>query len=92
MFNFVKRYKERKAKEAEERLALKKANEDVAKLRINKSKELMLSKPCPINNNEKCFDECVHFYEGYIFYMPSFYNDGLGFWNINFPKCKLWKR
>jgi len=92
MFNFIKKYKERKAKEAEERLASNKANEDVAKLRISKCKELMLSKPCPINDNKKCFDECAHFCEGDIFYMPLFYGDGLGFWNINYPKCKLWER
>jgi hypothetical protein len=73
MVNFIKRYKERKAKEIEEQIALKKANEDAAKLRISKCKDFMLSKPCPINDNNNCFDECVHFCEGDIFYMSSFY-------------------
>jgi len=92
MFNFIKKYKERKKKEQDERKKNYDDQRGLAGIKIRKYKELMLSKPCPINQNEKCFDGCVHFCEGNFYYMPPFYSDGLGFWNINFPKCKLWER
>jgi hypothetical protein len=95
IFDFIKKYKERKSKETkeqlEEQLASIKANEDAAKLRISEYKKSILSKPYPINDNRECCDKCVHFQEGYVSYMPSFYRDS--FWlNIDYPKCKLWKR
>lgn len=91
MFQFFKKQKEK------EELAIADR-----KKRINKSKEIaienldsaiaeMFKKPCPINNNDRCFAECIHFKRWSVFYMPPLPGcDDDGHWETHWPRCKLW--
>lgn len=52
-------------------------------------KKAMLSKPCPLIN-QNCNENCVHFYAGYAFAMKALEGDGF-FPRVQSPGCKLWR-
>ena len=88
--NFIKRYKEKKEAErisAREKYQAEKESEEKD---ILKATEAMLNKPCPFNNMGNCFRECVHFKEGFTFYMVGV-GHFPGGWNKHHSRCKLWQ-
>lgn len=91
MFGFIKRYRAKKEQErkiADERQGLQKKQ---AENEIETFKANMLSKYCPINNQEKCFIDCVHFVDGNVFYLNSFQPGFSGKWMRTLPVCRLWR-
>lgn len=90
MFNFFKKRRENREAAVAERKKRIEAARSEAEKSIDSVTEEMLKKPCPVNNREMCFEGCVHFKRGHVFYMGSFLGDSDGFWIRRFPKCKLW--
>ena len=89
-------YTEYKKRKASEKLAAQewyKTEETLAEHDILTAKNAMIQKPCPVRGMEFCFDNCVHFQEGCIFYELPHPGSGFsGHWVREYPKCKLWGR
>lgn len=88
----IRAYQARKLAEKDHYRMLINSNKVIAEQKVFDRKKLMFSKPCPINNNEKCFNECVHFCDGYVYYQSPLYRDDIGWWFRVYPKCRLWER
>lgn len=88
--NFIKRYKDKKEAEraaAKERYQTEKEAEEK---KISDDTEAMLKKPCPFNGMGNCFEECVHFKEGFVRQIMGLghFPDG---WSLHYSRCRLWK-
>ena len=89
MFWIAKRKKKKETelvKRREERVLEKnQAEEDIAEAR-----KKMLSKQCMWKNWDYCSDTCSNFQEGFVYFMPTFNGKMAGYWERNYPKCRLW--
>lgn len=90
MFDWITKRKERKEAKRREAAERYKAQQKAADDLIARHKAEMLEKPCPVNDGEKCSDKCVHFSNGYAFYMPSLHLNMPGYLHKEWPKCRLW--
>jgi hypothetical protein len=82
MFGFMEWKKEQKQKALGYRKELSALKRELAEKKIGDARRVMLSKQCPINRNELCFDRCVHFSDGYV-------SEYCYHVRINFPRCTL---
>ena len=91
MFTFITDYlKRRRERESEEV-----KNQRAADLKIRKElladiatiEKNLISRKCPLNNNDNCFKECVHFFSGRI---VSGFFDGQPSDYLSPPACRLW--
>jgi hypothetical protein len=90
MFKWIARHREQKEAKLLEATELLVVQEKVAEHSIAMFKAEMLERTCPVNNNDKCSDKCIHFCNGYTLYVPSFNHKVPGYWHKEFPKCRLW--
>ena len=92
MIWFTKKYKRRMAEVYEEKKEI--AENVIAKLweEYDRSKERMLSKPCPFLGGENCTDKCVHFAHGERGFLK--FDDTIDDFDViqRFPSCKLWRK
>ena len=90
MIGWITSFKERKEAKKREMAERRAAQKEAAEQKVMLRKADMLKRPCPINKNDKCSENCVHFREGSVLYMPSFRPPVPGYWNARLPQCRLW--
>ena len=92
MFHFFKNRREKKELASVERKERIEKNKAAAQGKIEAATLKMFGKPCPVNSNDVCFPECVHFKRGGVYYMPPWPGCEMddGHWICSWPKCKLW--
>jgi len=83
------KFKERKAKEIQERKSRLEQSEKLAEWDLNLVTTRMLSSPCAVNGMNLCDYECVHYKKGYVAYFPPFMRNK-GFYYAVRPTCRLW--
>jgi hypothetical protein len=80
----LKFYRIRKEKERN-RLAKEKEEAEVA---LNLARNKMLESSCAINNREKCYKDCTHFKDGFVFMRDNI--DDTTSYSYKHPSCRLW--
>lgn len=87
-FNLIEIYKQKKLKQKKEIEDKYEKDKEQSENNLEEYTKKMVSKPCPINSNQNCFIDCIHFENGHFFYA----GEGIfGGWYVIEPKCKLWK-
>jgi hypothetical protein len=86
--SFLQKRKNKKAKRIEETKAKLDAKKAKCEDELAVLRDLMLSKPCPFLECNKCSDECVHFDEGYVYHIA--FPPGSLFFTYQSPRCNLW--
>lgn len=90
MLGLYRWYKQRKEAERQEQQEMKRKAHERKEQALREAKQNMLSKPCAINDMNKCTDECVHFQNGYLYLFPGL-TGGTMMELIEYPKCKMWR-
>jgi len=90
MLGLYRRYKERKEAERQQQQERQRKAHERKEQALLTAKQNMLSKPCAINDMNKCIEECVHFQNGYLYHFPDLIG-GPMMELIEYPKCKMWR-
>lgn len=85
-----KKYRDRKAKEIQERKAWVVRSKKDAEMAIDAARTQMLSLACPFRGLERCSFDCVHWKGGRVVYFPDWRDRSDGYYYAARPVCRLW--
>ena len=90
IFHPIKSYKTSKdAREKAEIKCLEQSKKEASLILVKATKEMTDSR-CPFEN-ERCFEECIHFKKGRVYFQEGFGRYWDAGYRVVYPRCRLWK-